>query len=40
MHADRIGWGVARECAAGYALMAVLFLGIDRLGRKPKGEAG
>ena len=32
MHADRIGWGEAPGCALGYALMAVLFVGIARLG--------
>jgi len=31
MHADRVGWGVAPECALGYALMAVLFVAISRL---------
>jgi AGZA family xanthine/uracil permease-like MFS transporter len=32
MHADRIGWGVAKECALGYALMAVLFVALARVG--------
>jgi len=32
MHADRIGWGVAPGCAAGYALMAVLFVAIAQVG--------
>src|SRR5262249_34615804 len=38
MHADRIGWAEAPGCALGYALMALLFVGIGWL-RGAEAEA-
>ena len=32
MHADRVGWGAAPAAALGYALMAVVFLVVARVG--------
>jgi AGZA family xanthine/uracil permease-like MFS transporter len=35
MHADRVGWGEAPGAALGYALMAILFVGVSRLSPPP-----
>jgi hypothetical protein len=38
MHADRVGWGEAPGAALGYALMAVVFLWVARVGPSSLAE--
>ena len=38
MHADRVGWGEAPAAALGYALMAVVFLVVARVGPSSVAE--